>query len=372
MRDISPKPSIVLIDDRPDLLAGLADKLSKILPPDGVDIRLWQPTSADEDPYEAFKKHVGDQTIIVVTDYDLTGKGMRGLFGHTIVGWCQQQSIPVGDFSRGVKTALPKRPSLFELRIPPNDEVKGARFIASAFRGFSQIRRDIDAQPDLLDSQSSLAGVLACILGRPQMDSQFALYMSRLGTGNSALVESIRKFTHGSSDDRRAHKIKVLSYVLGHILLNAILRFPGPILSDRALCAYLATSKKAFADLKPLFAEALYKGPFGDDESYFWRENVDMVLEDLGSGRESEDFDSFGDYNRVVAEDRLERPLEKHECDRADCEGRKGGFLCPFTERTVCQRADCSVSASSWIPQGAHLCRVEREFFDEWAPILGL
>lgn len=372
MKGLSSKPSIVLIDDELELLNKLKAEVSKILSGDDVDIRPWQPTSKDNNPLETFEKFIDEETIIVATDYDLTGKGMKGLFGHAIVGWCQQRSIPVGDFSRAKETALPEEPSLFELRVPPNDEVKAARFIASAFRGFRKIRCDIDAQPELLDSQSSLAAVLACILGRPQMDSQFALYMSRLGTGNSALVESIRKLTHGSSDDRRAHKIKVLSYVLGHVLLNAILRFPGPVLSDRALCAYLATSDKAFADLKPLFAEALYEGPFGDDGSYFWRENVDMILEHLGSERESEDFDSFGDYNRAVVENSLRRSLEKHECERADCEGRNGGFLCPFTERTVCQRADCSVSASSWIPQGADLCRVEKDFFDEWAPILGL
>lgn len=55
------------------------------------------------------------------------------------------------------------------------------------------------------------------------------------------------------------------------------------------------------------------------------------------------------------------RPLANHVCPRDGCGGRRGGFLCPFTFRTVCTRIDCSIAASGWIPQGAQLSRVERE-----------
>ena len=60
-------------------------------------------------------------------------------------------------------------------------------------------------------------------------------------------------------------------------------------------------------------------------------------------------------------------------CTRDGCGGTKGGFSCPFTRRAVCERVDCSSTASSWVPSGAYACRVERDSLrGERAPILGL
>ena len=366
----SAKPSILIIDDDPRLLHKLKDGVSRILPSDNVAICSWQPTTeSSNDPFEEFRSHVDEKTVLVVTDYDLTSKGMKGLFGHTIVAWCQQLSIPVGNFSRANEGKLPTRPSLFELRVP-SDNVKGPRFVASAFLGFKEIRYQISENPRTYKSKNNLASILATLLERPQLDSHFSLYISRLGTGNPALVDQLLKGRDGDTDLSQPDIIQMLSYVLGHILLNAILKFPGPILSGSALCAYMATSDVELETLRPLFENAIYKGPFGDERDFFWQEEVDKILEGFGRGVEFEKFESFGEYNRAVIKHQLGRDLARHDCTR--CEGRKGGFLCPFTERTVCQDANCSVAVSGWVPQGAQLCRVWRAFFDEWDPMLGL
>lgn len=165
--------------------------------------------------------------------------------------------------------------------------------------------------------------------------------------------------------------VQILTYVLGHVLHNAILKFPGPILSGEALCSYVSTSEAEITPLRKIFAQAVYGGPFGGEAQYFWREDVDNILETIGAAVADQEFESFGDFNRAAVEANLLRPLAVHTCARDGCGGRKGGFLCPFTHRPVCERADCSVSASSWIPQGAQLSRVERDFYDEWAPLLG-
>jgi hypothetical protein len=115
-----------------------------------------------------------------------------------------------------------------------------------------------------------------------------------------------------------------------------------------------------------------YSGPFSESAPYYWREDVDVIIYEAGASLTEEDFDGFGDFNRAAMELLLEREFTRHVCQRAQCGGRKGGFLCPFTHRPVCERADCSVLSSSWIPQGADLSRVEREYYDEWAPLLGL
>jgi hypothetical protein len=227
------------------------------------------------------------------------------------------------------------------------------------------------ADVDGLKTRRSMAASLANALGRPQADSQFALYMARLGTASSSLVDRIRRLGGEDAPDPNA-LADLTAYVIGHVLANSVLRFPGPILSTEALCAYCATSLDEEPALAALFADAGYKGPFAGLEPHFWREGVDEALdlsrEALPAGVEVGA--SLGEYNRAVVEARLGRPLTNHTCDR--CGGVRGGFWCPFTRRPVCDRGDCSVPSSSWVPQGATLTRVERNFYDELAPLLGL
>ena len=361
------KPNLLLIDDNAENLEALRHRLTELLPVAEVEVRTWVPTEADGPPAEAFDARVDEDTALVITDYDLT-TSVKGLFGLSIVGWCQKKSVPVGDFSRGNVAALPKEPNLFELRVPSDDE-HGAAFVATTFRGFRGLRIGIEAAPALLTERRSLAAVLSSLLDRPRLESQFAAYMSRLGASNSALLQQLRSFA-GDEQPNDADKIRLLTYVLGHVLCNAILKYPGPILSRHGLCAYLATTLDEAETVEPYFVDARYTGPFSEGHSFFWREGIDQTLDGLGGDLGDADVESFADLNRRVIETAIGRPLGTHDCTR--CGGLKGGFWCPFTIRPVCERSDCSVPSSSWIPSGAQLCRVERDFYDEWAPLLGL
>ncbi|MDP2181010.1 MAG: hypothetical protein Q8K99_00375 [Actinomycetota bacterium] len=361
-------PSILLIDDNEQLLEGLSAKLRERLGDEPVDIQTWMPATVDEDPEASFKARINDNTVFVVTDYDLTSKGLRGLFGVSIVAWSQMAAVPVGDFSRGHRESLPKEPNLFALKVPPNDE-EGATFIAAIYFGFRALAAGLQQQPELLREKRSLAGVLAALLNRPHLESQFALYMSRLGAANAGLIERLRTLSVEEDHDLHAMQ-KLMSYLLGHVLANSILRFPGPLLSDQALTAYCATSMAEADALAGVFADARYDGPFSGVGRFFWREDVDATVEGLGAGPDPDNFEGFADFNRAVVETLLARKLANHDCGR--CGGVKGGFWCPFMKRPVCERGDCSVPSSSWIPQGALLTRVERDFYDELAPLMGL
>jgi hypothetical protein len=256
---------------------------------------------------------------------------------------------------------------LFELRVPPNDE-EASVFIASTFRGFEAIRTAIEEQPRILSEKRSLSAVLAALVGREHLDSQFSLFMSRLGASNSALLQNLRDLSATETPEDE-DKTRLLTYMLGHVLLNAILKFPGPILGDGPLCAYLATTSDEADAISPLFERARYNGPFGTSSRWYWKEDVDLVIDELAGPIAAEEFGSFAELNRRAVEVALGRRLRDHDCYR--CGGTNGGFWCPFTQRPVCLRADCSVPASSWVPQGAHLARVERDFYEEWAPLLG-
>jgi hypothetical protein len=319
-----PKPSILLIDDKADLLDGLKRSLQRELASASVEIKIWQPKNSDDDPLTKFNSLVGPETVLVVTDYDLTS-GLRGLFGITIVGWCQQRSIPVGDFSRGNRSELPKEPNLFELRVPPND-ADAAQFIGRTWSGFQSIRQKLDTNASFVSSKRSLAAVLAAVLDKAQSENQFALYMSRLGAANSSLLDTL-KATAGPSAPSADDKKRLLTYVLGHVLLNAILKYPGPILSEKALCAYLAASDDEASAVADLFEKAAYRGPFSRKVRYFWRDEVDKKIDELGTGFDDEKFEMFSDLNRAAVERALNRKLKNHDCSR--CEGTKGGFFVP-------------------------------------------
>ena len=367
MNDQGQKPSVLLIDDNETYLLRLGSEVNTLLYADNVEVRSWQPTGDNEKPAAVLEQNVDADTVLVATDFDLTGSGMKGLFGPTVVGWCRTRFIPVGDFSRANTAALPTIPELFELRIP-SIERDAAPYIAAAFRGFRDIRNKIGAEPGIMESETSPAGVLSWLIGRPHLYSQLAPYISRIGTDNGALMDRITPSQR--SRNHFADKRQILSYVLGHVLVNMVLKFPGPILSDLALCAYLGTSVDDIETIHEVFKSAMYRGPFADASRYYWREDVDEILDAQAGLSEDEDFETFGQYNRTMVERAAKgHVLKFHGCLR--CGGRDGGFLCPFTNRILCHRSDCSVPASSWIPQGADICRIEREFFDEWAPILG-
>lgn len=363
----SSSQAILLIDDRQDKLQNLARRVSERV--EAAEVRMWCPRDS-EDLSAAFANEAQEGTVLVVTDYDLT-TAVRGLFGHTVVAWCRNRFIPVGDFSRGHGKALSTEPELFKLRVP-RSETDAVSYIARMFEGFRQIREGLERESNLLTEGTSPAQILAVLLGRKEMESQIGPYFSRPGLFNSSLLDTLKGGDQGNASATEEEKTNLLTYILGHVLVNAVLKYPGPILAQGPLCAYLATSSEDIERVANLFEGARYRGPFDSGERLFWRDDVDDAIEKFSSdhGIDDTQYDSFGEYHRAVVEKALGGSLAKHRCDR--CDGVKGGFWCPLTKRPVCERSDCSSPASSWVPSGAYVCRVERDHFEEKAPLLGL
>ncbi len=361
-------PSILLIDDTEQELDGLASALRSIIEPHEATVITWQPSQHDEkEPVELLEDYLSPESMhdvrFVVTDYDLTRKGALGLYGSTVVDQCQLRAIPVGDYSRGNASRLPKEPNLFEIRIPTKDYETAASFIANVFRGFQQIRekvRTLDPMP-----RSPAAGI-AAILDRPIDQSRFSQYGTRYPVVNSGLVDRTSSSTPGQ---QQVAMRKLFAYVTGHVLINLVLRYPGPIVSREGLAAYCAVDVNALGQIAGLFDESRYVGPFEGVDSYFWMDSVQSVIESLEPG-DADENRTIGELNRAALERNLGVSLERHQCTR--CEGRNGGFYCPFTKRTVCLQNNCSVGSNGWIPPGARLCRIEKDYFDDWSPLLGL
>lgn len=224
------------------------------------------------------------------------------------------------------------------------------------------------ADPDRDLDGSSPATLLADLLERPSAASAFSLYSSRISVGNPALVQLLRAEEPPAKEERA----RVMAYVLGHLLFNSILRFPGPIMHVAALAAYVAAHPSEGDAIGDMMPTALYRGPFAGSGRFFWQDEVDQTLETLADelGVPFAQGDTIDGWRRRVVEHALDRKVARHACETR-CKGARGGFWCPFKLRPVCERDDCSVASSSWIPEGANLSRVEHDFFEEWAPLMG-
>jgi hypothetical protein len=352
-----PKPRLLLIDDDAGQLTRLSDEIRAKLG-DDVAIDLWRPefNAAIRDE---LRKQLEPRPTLVVTDHDLTENGASGLFGGTIISWCRAHAIPVGDYSRKLSEDL-EEPDMFEFRFD-SDASKAAEQIAHLFLGFRELEDLLAHRQDPeIDSWSQS---LAIALGREEMSSSFSLYSMRAGASHSSAIERLEQ-EYGTAEARRLLEI----YVIGHLLHNGILRYAGPIMSDRVLCSYLAIADSNADAAAQIFQEARYDGPFGGQGRFFWQDSVDDVLTGLAEAAELDGDPADDEFRRNVMERHLSPGT--HGCNR--CGGIRGGFRCPYTDRTICDRPDCSVASSSWIPQGAYLTRVEKDYYERWAPLLGL
>lgn len=351
-------PHLLLIDDDVGQLTRLSTAIKTRLAGRPATIVEWTPARG-----EVFRDELArllhPRPTLVVTDYDLTENGPSGMMGGSVVSWFRAHAVPVGDYSRKLADEL-QEPELFDFRFS-NEPGEAAVQVVDLLTGFCDLAGSI-TRMEGISPGNSWSVTLARLLGRDSAASSFSLYSARTGASHAEVIERL------SQDVGRDEARQLLAvYVLGHLLRNGVLRYPGPIMSRFALCSYLAISDDATDAASELFAEARYDGPFGG-RGYFWQEDVDGLLADLAerSGLDG-NFDD-ATFRRALVATNLDPGT--HGCQH--CPGDRGGYRCPYTDRTVCDRADCSVPTSSWIPPGAYLTRVDRDYFDSWAPLLGL
>jgi hypothetical protein len=351
---------ILLIDDDEGHLEALREAVQTAAGDDGFEVAVWRPVSGtDTNISQEFEKQVGDDTALVVTDYDLT-LAVAGFFGTSVVAWCQRLALPVADYSRGNQDLLPAVPDLFEFRLPKSVDEAAGKIVAVA-EGFDALRKRLEASPELLGAPSP-AAMLARMLDRPSEASSLSLYELQLGA-HKGLLEGWMANAQATS------RVTLATYMLGHLLFNLVLRYPGPILDLRSVAAYFAIDLAEGHQLTELLKDAAYAGPFHTMDAYFWRDGIDDLVADWAEDSDVEPGEDLAIYRRDLAQEKLKVSLPTHDCER--CQGSRGGYICPFTDRVVCEREDCSVGTTSWLPHGAEIARVEKDYYDETAPMLG-
>ena len=352
---------ILLIDDKQSMIDELKNKVQKCLESSNIkiDITHWRPNSErDGNPAEKISELLSKKPLLVVTDVDLTENGFNGFYGTSIVKSCQNALIPICEFSVNEKFKLPDSPNLFNIYLTSDFDL-AAREIASIYLGFKQIR-DYFNQPHDFE-EISYATSLANLLKRDDLYYEFAKYIESFDKVNQFIIDITQNSDKKNSNEVINH---IFFYVVGHVLLNTILRYPGPIISEKVLCAYMAVKHCEGDKLAKIFKDAFYCGPFDNIDKFYWLGKVDNIV--IKHKSDTDEIENIGEFNQTIVKS-IDPSIESLECEKSNC--RVGGFYCPFKMKTVCDSENCSIFSDRWLPVGANMCRISKEYFDEWEPL---
>lgn len=369
---------IILIDDKPDMQANLSAALEPLLNGRYV-IEAWgtaeaqqkylahsdtsnDESNADEDVWFRFFTSESD-VAIVVADHDLSGYGSVRISESAVADACRQSATPICTYHRAPssKTAGQSLRGIYgqtksftvTLDMTTGKEVLAAKNIISLADGFALIREKFTDVDEEVKKQGP-AAILAQILERPGLASSFALY----ATGPSLASDAIYHISQ-SQDSHQAVAQDLdsrLPFILGCWLSNYILPFPGLILNTKATASYLNIATAEFVENEDKFKAAQYLGPFSGADKYWWRTDLEQLLIDSDSEDGKEYLKNMGiDVSPSVCISTKESPA---------------GYYCIVQKEPI--SLDASVGNLGWIPQGAHLSRIDQNIYDTVAHMMGI
>lgn len=339
--------------DEFSIVTWLENDLNKLL---GYGTSTTGESNATEDIVARALSDDEDIALIVV-DHDLSAFELP-ITKSAIVAGCRAAMIPVCTYHRAPANQTPMtvvkhiqaQQHSYSLQVPVADSEAAATTIVSVTRGFSFL---IDKIPGVLErgEASGPAEIVAEVLGRPEQATYFSSYLE-----SATLISDILEFADDEGANQNDMIAKKLSLVLGYWLYNYVLVYPGILLNDVAASSYLDLSEESFEKAKNAFSDAKYDGPFGGEQDFWWRYNLDDILieNDTDSG-----------FSFLVA--------KGDEAERSTC-FRSGeapaGYYC------IAHRKPISLEESrgdiSWIPSGADLCRIDNNTYEKLSALLGM
>jgi hypothetical protein len=355
---------VVLFEDteqtRSEVLRALRDELStegSVVPfePDRLEETPAESEGTYEDRLEAIlNKPPYDNTTLVVADRDLSkSERFGGLSVNSVAAAARRLAIPVCAYARAFKSdddftwRARWEEGLIVLSLSKG-ESELARKAAVAARGFVEIAERLPFVD--VDANNSPAKLLAALLGKPEFSSKIALYA--VGDQNR-LTELPREGQQREDWEKRA------THFLGYWLSDSLLRYPGVFVSEVAAASHLNIKTESYLreEVKALFAEALYDGPFADAQSpQWWRGLLDdiVVAENCADGLE-------------MVQRKVDANIGRSECSVDPT--KSAGYYCIISALPV--SLENSRGNLSWFPRGADLTRVNKLIFDEYGPWLG-
>lgn len=369
---------IILIDDKADMQAKLRTALEPHLA-GKYEVEAWttadvqakydanidkknDESNADEDVWFRFFKAERD-VAIVVADHDLSGYGAVRISESAIADACRQSATPICTYHRApsAKSAGQSLRGIYgqtksftvTLDMSAGKEALAASSIVALADGFAFIHEKFATLTDDIKQQGP-ASILAHILDRSGLASSFALY----ATGPSLASDAIYHISQSTNEHKAVTQDldDRLPFILGCWLSNYILPFPGLILNAKAAASYLNIATADFEANVEKFISAQYKGPFAALGTYWWRTDLEQLLIDSDSEDGKEHLQKLNiEVGPSVCISTGESPA---------------GYFCIVQKEPISLGA--SVGNLGWIPQGAHLSRIDQQIYDTVAHMMGI
>jgi CheY-like chemotaxis protein len=356
---------LLLVEDEDSTISTLADAAKE----SGVDLIVGkdalQEKFSEEDPLES-QLLTRFLTLQRETNFDLVlldtnlSRMKNGLSASACRQALQEAGFPVCRYSKRQSTGQQTRfHDLRRLAIEGasainvrNEILDGPQerlmpWLNAVHDGFAWIReRLLKVSPDMVRKLGP-AGLLANLVERPEATSDFLGYTSQslqffgpAFESETSKQESIAKTTAATR--------------LGYWLYNSILMFPGPLLHLPAASAYLNLFHQDVSSSPALLgaiAPAKYVGAFAKVQDYYWRADLERIVDGLEG-------------------DILNSPLLKNASfKRVDEKNPQAvAYWCVISEKESGLAA--VASNPDWIPAGAQVARIRREIFEKLSPML--
>ena len=363
--------TVLLFEDDKNERPGIIASLKKALPKNVIVIPFLGEGRNKTGTYEArilkdFKDEIA-QAELIICDQDLStiSPSYSGLSAQVITAIAHTEGIPIALYGRGpedymMKRMKERRPFLerrFILHLDSEgwDADKFAKKARIILDGCQKIRLFIEAhlgKGGKKESDGTPAKWMSRLLDKPEIINRLGLYGSSDQHYLSSLVSSSKR-------GFAAKAVRVFAAELSYWLWDSILRFPGITVNTVAAASALNLSQAAWehADTQALFAPAIYRGPFGVDKKFWWRDELQSIVEKNGVE------DGF----------QLLKLKKRKHAEASSCSVKPtlpAGYYCMLTEKPVA--LENSYGDIPYFPAGADLARISRKEFAKVAPWAGL
>jgi hypothetical protein len=352
---------IILFEDTQQTQSELVEALKKHLKTDGVVIPFGEFKESPADELRMYEDRLEgilsrapyDEATMLVVDRDLSkSQNFGGLSDDTVAAAAKRLAMPICSYARQqAPEDYTWRARWEEGRIVlsfENDEELARKAVLAA-RGFAEIAAGL---PGVMKDRASKspAKILAALLGKPEYSDKIALYS--VGDQNR-LLEILAKAKDGTD------RVKRMECFLGYWLWDSLLRYPGLLVNEVAAASYLNIATVDFekSEVRAVFAEALYDGPFADSKRPQWWRGM---LDDIVSGENCSD-------GLELVHKKVSSTISPSQC----CEdpSKPAGYYCIISGQPV--SLENSKGGFSWFPRGADLTRISKTKYDEYGPWLG-
>lgn len=282
-----------------------------------------------------------DDISLFVVDHELSRKG-RIVTDAVFVEIAEAIGVPVVRYHRAMK---PSSDTIYSAQkehmssIKLDFDARLGEFACKISEGFDLLRDKFESLQDNI-SRHKPASILASLLDAPGVELELEQYLTARDI-----------FIPQNNHDQRANR--QLTTRLGYWLHNVILKYPGLILNTVATASYLGIQPEDFNqdEVKGCFQDAIYTGPFDGVDNFWWRVKLDQILDGLDGP----------EYVESIAE------ITVSECKCSVTGTSPAGYYDIITKQPISYNE--SVGDMQWIPPGADLTRINKQTYEEEAPL---